>query len=109
MVFLLNSLPVFIVLIMGLVIRYAVPSKVGKVFMGVLTVAMLLVYFQIQPSYIPKGTVKALPNVEFTTVDKPITDLALKPKSSEEYDKERNKSLQEIDKSIKEQIKLNKE
>jgi hypothetical protein len=104
MVFLINSLPFFIVILMGLVIRYAVPSKVGKVIFAGLTVLMLVVYFQIQPSYMPKGTVKTLPNAEFRTVDKPVSDLVPKPKSPEQYDTERNAAMDDIDRKLEEQI-----
>lgn len=58
MVFLYNALPYLIVIVFGLVIRYAVPSKVGKAIFGVIGIVTLLVYLQIQPSYIPKGEVR---------------------------------------------------
>lgn len=105
MVFLINSLPILIVIIMGLVIRYAVPSTVGKFFIGALTVFMLVVYFQIQPSYMPKGTVKQLHVAEFKHSDAKIVDRSLKPKSSEEYHAHLEDQMQKIQDSLEERIK----
>lgn len=112
MVFLLNALPYIIVIFMGLVIRYAVPSKVGKVFMGLLAVGMLVVYFQIQPSYIPKGTVKPLANPAFELVETPIVDRQLKRVDPQvrdskmaEYEKQSNARRE----ALIEQIKSEKE
>lgn len=109
MVFLINSIPIIILIVMGLVIRYAVPSYVGKIVMSVITIFMLVIYFQIQPSYIPKGTVKALPVAEFKASDSKIVDRSLKPKSSEYYQQNINQSIRDIDESIEKQIQMNKE
>jgi len=109
MVFLINILPFLIVLVFGLAIVYAVPSKVGKVIMGAIGVLMLVVYFQIQPSYMPKGTVKPMQVQQFEKLDIPMVDRSLKPMSDEQRDAQRNKALQEIDNSINDKIKLNKE
>jgi hypothetical protein len=73
------------------------------------SVAFVLLYQLAQPSYMPKGTVKPVKIVEFKQLDIPMVDRSLKPKSSEQYDIERNAALEAIDKSIKNQIKLNKE
>lgn len=90
MTLLLNFLPGILVVVMGLVIHFLTPSKVGKVIMGVITVAMLVVYFQIQPSYMPKGVAKqSSPVVEFTVPEGEVVDRMLKPKSSEERDASR--------------------
>jgi hypothetical protein len=83
--------------------------KLNKLWPIGLGFVIVMVYTVAQPSYMPKGTVKPLPNAEFRTVDKPIVDLGLKPKSGDEYDAERNNALDEIDNSINEQIKLNKQ
>jgi hypothetical protein len=108
MVFLINIVPFLIIFFGGLVICF-VPGWKRKVGTALIALGLIVLYNQIQPSYIPKGTVKALPNTAFHTVDKPIVDLLLKPKSATEYDAERNKALEEIDNSINQQIKLNKE
>lgn len=76
----------------------------------VIMVAVLFIYPMIQPSYMPKGTVRSTPVVEFKQLDIPMVDRSLKPKSAEQYDIERNAALKEIDSSIKNQIKAqNKE
>jgi hypothetical protein len=69
----------------------------------------MVIYTNIQPSYMPKGTVKPMPTVEFKQLDIPMVDRQLKPKSSAQYDAERTAEMEAIDKSIKNQIKLNKE
>lgn len=74
----------------------------------VIMVAVLFIYPMIQPSYMPKGTVKPIQNVEFKQLDIPIVDRSLKPKSAEQYDLERNALLDEIDEKINKQIEINK-
>ncbi|MNC14785.1 hypothetical protein D3C75_625750 [compost metagenome] len=70
---------------------------------------MLLVYPMIQPSYMPKGTVKPMQVQQFEKLDVPMVDRSLKPMPDEQRDVQRNKALQEIDNSINDKIKLNKE
>lgn len=104
MVILLNLLPYLFLAFMALVIYYAVPSKTGKIIMGFITVICLVAITAVQPSYIPKGKVPPPVIVEFRAIETPITDRLLKPKSAEQYDLERNKALEDINKSINEQI-----
>lgn len=112
MVFLYNILPFLIVIVMGLIIRYAVPSKVGKVIFALLTVALLFVYYQIQPSYMPKGSVKPLPVAEFKVVDKPMVDRMLKTKPADERDAEMQAEYEKSDarrNALVEKLKSEKE
>jgi hypothetical protein len=83
--------------------------KLKKIWPIGFALVMLLVYPMIQPSYMPKGTVRPMVTQPFEKLDIPIVDRGLKPKSGAEYDTERNKALAEINNSINEQIKLNKE
>lgn len=109
MVVLLNFLPAIIVIFMGLIIRYAVPSKVGKWMMALLTVGMLFLYFQIQPSYLPKGTVKDLPRAEFRVDDdSPIQDRMRKTISAEEREARMTKVEEETSQRIESLIKQSK-
>lgn len=64
-------------------------------------------YALVQPSYMPKGTVKPLPHVEFQYVDTEIVDHGLKTKSPEEYDREREAVIERMNQSIKTQIQIN--
>lgn len=91
------------------VILFWFAFRIKSFYPVIVALGFVVLYQLLQPSYMPKGTVKALPNVEFKVVDKPVVDLLLKPKSAEQYDIERNAAMSEIDKSIREQIKLNKE
>lgn len=79
--------------------------KIKSFYPVIIALAFVVLYQLFQPSYMPKGVVKSLPNVEFHTVDKPIVDLQLKTKSSEQYDIERNAAMKQIDDSIEQQIK----
>lgn len=74
-----------------------------------LAIAILFVvgYTLVQPSYMPKGTVKSLPHVEFQYVDTEIVDRGLKTKSPEEYDREREAVIERMNQSIKTQIQIN--
>jgi hypothetical protein len=67
-------------------------------------VALVLIYTAVQPSYMPKGTVKALPNTEFRTIDTPIVDRSLKPKSPEYYDDKRNEEIKKSSDNLEKQI-----
>lgn len=104
MVLLLNILVPLVVI---LLIWFA--YKIKKVYPVLIAIAFIIIYQFAQPSYMPKGTVKPMPKVEFQQLDIPMVDRSLKTKSDVERDAERNKALQEIDNSINEQIKSNKE
>ena len=101
MIYLYNIFPYFLVIFMGLIIYFAVPSKVGKVFMGVLTLVMLLVYTQIQPSYLPKGTVQRQELPAFERSEKPMVDRYLHTTPGSEHDK----WIQEQDKAVRRRLK----
>lgn len=84
MTYLFNIMPFLIVLVFGIIIRYAVPSKAGKVVFAVIGVMAMIIYFQIQPSYLPKGTVRSDPVVEFTPNNSVIIDRQLKSVTREQ-------------------------
>jgi hypothetical protein len=95
--------PIVVILFLWLALRL----KSGY---PVIAALVFVVMYQLfQPSYMPKGTVKPMSKVEFQQVNTPIVDRGLKTKSSEQYDIERQQAFDAIDKSIKNQIKLNKE
>jgi hypothetical protein len=108
MIFLINLISVLIP-ILGCIVVYKIQGWKWKGIAAVTFIVTSLLYMQIQPSYMPKGTVKPLPNPEFHVNDSPMVDRLMKPKSGAEYDAERNKALEDINTSINEQIKLNKE
>lgn len=83
--------------------------KLRKLWPAACAMLFIVLYTLAQPSYMPKGTVKQMPKVEFQQVNTPIVDRGMKTKSSEQYDIERQQAFDAIDKSIKNQIKLNKE
>lgn len=70
-------------------------------------ILFVIMYTLFQPSYMPKGTVKALPNVEFVHVDTEIIDRGLKTRSADEYDREREAVIERMNQSIKTQIQIN--
>lgn len=76
---------------------------------ALIALVFVVAYGALQPSYMPKGTVKPLPNPEFHVNDSPMVDRLMKPKSPEQYDLERKQALDAIDKSLKEQIESNKQ
>lgn len=95
MVLALNLLlPVILIVLFVIAIRYR------KWWPVLLAAVVFILYTLAQPSYLPKGTVKSLPNAEFRVSDSPIIDRQLKPKSAQEYDIKRNKDLQAIDEKL---------
>lgn len=100
MVFLINSIPYIFVVVMGLVIRYAVPSKVGKAILGVLTIIGLLLYLQVQPTYMPKGEVKRS-DVVFDYAVKELRESNLrKPVEVSVWDEKMKKEREEVEKRL---------
>lgn len=78
----------------------------------ILSVAVGIGYSLVQPSYLPKGTVKALPNAEFVTTNKQIEDRMRKPVPSAERDahmKEEYKIADERREQFIEKLKSEKE
>ena len=96
MVILFNLLPL-LVFVSFVFLAYKL-KKWWLVLVGVVAVAL---YFQIQPSYIPKGEVKRTELPEFEQSSKEIVDRMSKPKSGEEYDKQRQQQMEDIDTKIK--------
>lgn len=106
MTYLFNVLPYVIVITFGLIIRYAVPSKVGKILFGVIGVLFLIVYFQIQPSYLPKGGVKPEPALpEFQVKQGEMVDKQPKSMSREDRVKIISDDLEKTDLRLKQMIK----
>lgn len=77
-------------------------KKWWLVLLGVVAVAL---YFQIQPSYIPKAEVKRTELPEFEQSSKITVDRMSKPKSGEEYDKQRKEEISNIENKLKEMNK----
>lgn len=103
MVFLINIVP-FLIALLGFIVFYFSPGWKRKVGTVLIVIGLSVIYHQVQPSYMSKGTVKQLPNAEFKVSTAEIVDRGLKTKSSEQYDIERKEEMDAIDKSIKEQI-----
>lgn len=83
--------------------------KLRKMWPTYLMIVFYVIYAFAQPSYMSKGTVKPMVIQEFKQLDIPMVDRSLKPLPDSERDAQRNKALGEIDSSINQQIKLNKE
>ena len=82
MVIILNSLLTLIV-IMSIAGAY----RLRKAWPLVVGIAAIIVYMQLQPSYLPKGEVKRSDIPAFDQSEAEIEDRNSKPKSGEEYDK----------------------
>lgn len=108
MVFLINSIPFLIVALGGLFV-YFTPRWRNKMIAIIATIFISLIYTQVQPSYMPKGTVRSTPTVEFQKLDIPMVDRSLKTKSDAERDIERKAAMKEIDDNLQKQIEKNKE
>ena len=100
MVILFNLLPLLI--LVGFVFLAYRLKKWWLVLVGVVAVAL---YFQIQPSYMPKGEVKRIELPEFEQSSKEFVDRMSKPKSGEEYDKQRQEEISNIENKLKEMNK----
>lgn len=104
MVFLINSIPVLIILI-ALFVIYKVSGLKRKVGTALIAIGLSVIYTHVQPSYMPKGTVKPLPVVETPVVDKPIVDRVLKPMSGAERDARMKAEVEKSDARRAELIK----
>ena len=89
----------FVVPVVVIALLY-VAFRLKKFWPVVVAVLFVVVYTAVQPSYMPKGTVKALSSQPFQSVETPVVDLGLKPKSSEHYDAERNAAIEQINTNI---------
>lgn len=108
MVFLINAIPALIILL-GAFVAYSVKGWKKKVAVVLLTLGISLIYTQIQPSYMPKGTVRSNPVVEFKQLDIPMVDRSLKPKSDADRDELRNKEISDINNKMKSEVEKSKE
>lgn len=99
MIVLLNLVPVF-VLGAGLFAAW----KLKKAWPAVVGVVAVMLYVQFQPSYMPKGEVKRTEIPAFEQSDAEIENRNLSPKAGNEYDQERNDSIEKglpfIDKKV---------
>lgn len=100
MVILFNLLP--LLLFVGFVFLAYKLKKWWLVLVGVVVAAF---YFQIQPSYIPKGEVRRTELPEFEQSSKEIVNRMSKPKSGEEYDKQRKEEISNIENKLREMNK----
>jgi hypothetical protein len=97
----------FIVPVVVLALLY-VAFSLKRFWPVVVAVLFVVVYTAIQPSYLPKGTVKSLPSAPFKSVETPVVDRGLKPKNSDQYDAERNAAIEQINTSINNTIQNSK-
>lgn len=95
MVVLLNIL-VPVIIIGLLYLAY----KLKKGWPVLVAIAFVLAYGLVQPSYMPKGTVKPVQYTEFQKVDKPMADRMLKPKSGAERDAARKAEFEKNDQRV---------
>lgn len=107
MVFLINIVP-FLILALGVLVVYFVPGWKRKVGTALITIGLSVIYAQVQPSYMPKGTVRSNPVVEFKQLDTPMVDRQLKSKVSE-IDALRLKEMDEIKRSMEVEVEKSKE
>lgn len=96
MVILFNLLP--LLLFVGFVFLAYNLKKWWLVLLGVVVVAF---YFQIQPSYIAKGEVRRTELPQFEQSSKEIVNRMSRPKSGEEYDKQRKEEISNIENKLK--------
>ena len=68
--------------------------KLRKVWPVIVGGIVLALYMQLQPSYMPKGTVTRPALPAFEVSDAKIQDNLLKPKSGEQYDAERQEQIE---------------
>lgn len=61
----------------------------------ILLVMTLFLYFQVQPSYLPKGEIKRSAIPQFEQKELKVKDIQSKPMSGEERDERRNKAYKE--------------
>lgn len=112
MTFLLNIIPILIALIgIGFVWYFQFKKKdFAKVVWSVfITACLLLVYQNIQPSYIPKTGVPPMVRMPLEETDKVVVDRILKPQmTTREREEHFDKNVLTYDDQIKEILKENK-
>lgn len=85
--------------------------RLKKIWPILVAVAFVIVYQAVQPSYIPKGTTKSLPNADFMVDETEIKDRVRKTMSADERDarmKEAEKETQIRIEELREKSKENK-
>lgn len=97
----------FVVPVVVLILAYAA-FRLKKYWPLVVAVVFVVVYTAVQPSYLPKGTVKTLPSPQFQSVETPVVDRGLKTKSSDQYDAERNAAIEQINTNVNNAIQNSK-
>lgn len=90
MTLLINLIPVLIA-----AIGFGLSWKFKSVWAAIATIAALLLYFQAQPSYMPKGEVKRSEPPVFVESDARIEDRNSKPMSGEERDSRMREAVQQ--------------
>lgn len=82
--------------------------RIKKVWPLLVVVAFIVVYGAVQPSYMPKGTVKTYTPPPFEKVEGPIVNRLMMPKTAEQYDAERNAAIELINSNMKDAIQNTK-
>lgn len=111
MVFLYNIAPYILILAIAITGYFAKGWK-RKVGVALIAIGLAVLYPQLQPSYMPKGTVPQNTVQEFEVVDKPLVDRMAKPMSADERDSrmaEMKKHSDEQREALVEKIKSEKE
>lgn len=90
MTLLINLIPLLIA-----AIGFGLSWKLRSLWAALATIAVLFLYFQAQPSYMPKGEVTRSEPPVFVESDAPIEDRNLKPMPGEERDARRREAVQQ--------------
>lgn len=95
MVFLLNSLPIIILIVGAIIaIRFARKEKLAyATYTAAATVLLIYILMSVTPSYMPKGTVRDNPVVQFETVEIPTENRLRQARTEEEHDERLSKGL----------------
>lgn len=93
------------IVVIGLIL---LAMRLKKFWPIIVAIVFVIVYQAVQPSYIPKGTVKDLPRAEFRVDDSPIQDRMRKTISAEERDARMAKADKETNERIEALIERSK-
>ena len=94
-VILINLVPLFILIIGAFFTYRNYNRKKSVVIPGLLTLAILALYTQIQPSYMPKGEVVRSTVPAFEEKSIPVQDRLSKPVPGEERDEKRHQAYED--------------
>lgn len=78
--------------------------RIKKVWPLLVAIAFIVVYTAVQPSYMPKGTVKAYIPPPFEKVEGPVVNRLMMPKTAEQYDAERNAAIELINNKMQDAV-----